>query len=461
MKVASKPQSSGAFANNLRDFDSLRDFFTSAILSSIVDLPFLAIFLALIGYLGGNLVLVPIVTLVIVIVVSLVLRKPMKKSVEHSKIGAAQKHAMLSESINNIETIKTTATESSFLAKWESNVKQVAKSKHQFRLYSSLISNLTISIQQVSTVALVVAGVFMVEAGALTIGGLLACIILNSRALAPLSAITNIISRFELSKLALLNLNQIMAEPQERPEGAQFLSRHKIKGDIAFSRVSFSYPSQAKNALTDFNLKIKHGERIAIVGKIGAGKSTFTKMCLGLYQSNEGDVFIDGANILQIDPADLRANMGYCSQDSRLFYGTIRENIVLGRECTDDQIILDLGKDFGLDKILNNHPSGYDLQVGEMGGTLSYGQRQSICLVRALLPDPSILILDEPTSSMDQGTEALIVNGLKKHIENKTLIITTHRRSLMALVDRVVVIDNGVVTMDGSKEDILKNIDKI
>lgn len=428
-------------------------------LSTIVDLPFIIIFLSIIGYLGGSLALIPILAVLIVIISTQLFKRPMQKSVENSKIGAAQKHAILTETINNIETIKATATEAEFISKWETNLKKVSNAGRRFRTFSSITTNFTMFIQQFSTVVLVVMGVFKVESAELTIGGLLACIILNSRALAPLAGITNILSRIEISKLALMNLNQIMAEPVERPSNVRYLEHKEIKGDVVFDKVFFSYPSQPHNALNGLDLKIKAGERVGIIGKMGAGKSTITRLCLGLYQIERGKLFIDDADVMQIDPADLRANIGYCSQDCKLFYGSIRENIMLGRQHADDDVILKLSALFGVNQFVNQHPAGFDLQIGETGEVLSLGQRQSICLLRALIHDPKVIILDEPTSSMDSGSEAVVMKGLLKYLDNQTLILTTHRRSLLRLVDRVVVIDKGKVVMDGRRDEVLRNID--
>lgn len=455
MKLTGKPESAGAFANNLRDFDNLREFFTSATLTTIVDVPFIFLFIVIIAYIGGAVAWIPFVATPIVIIATYFFEAPMRRAIESAKTGAAQKHAILTESISGLETIKILSAEGSVLSKWEHYVKMVAKAAVRSRFFSALAANFTIYIQHLVTVLIVVFGVYMIANGTLTVGGLIACVILSGRALAPLGQITNILTRFELSRLALSNLNQVMAQPQERPKANKFLSRTKIRGEIEFSNLTFSYPDQPVCAIEGLNIRIKEGEKVGLIGRIGAGKSTLVKLCLGLYPIGKGAVRVDGADIAQIDPADLRQNIGYCAQSNRLFYGSIRENILLGRDGITDEKILRFAKIAGVDSFIARHPAGYDLQVGEAGDGLSGGQQQAVNLARALVTEPKIVILDEPTSAMDTTTEQELIQSLKTYFTDQTLLLATHRPSLLQLVDRIIVLNDGKVAADGPRDEVM------
>lgn len=460
MKLSGKPQSAGAFANNLREFDTLREFFTSATLTSIVDVPFLLLFIGIVSYIGGHIAWIPLTAAPIVVIATYLFEKPMRRAVESVKVGAAQKHAILTEAIHNLETIKILSAEGVMQRKWEHFVNLVSKVAVKTRFFSSLAANFTMYMQQIVTVALVVVGVYMIQAGTLTVGGLIACIILSGRALAPLGQITNIITRFEMSRLALSNLNHVMAEPLERSKKDKFLHREKMKGDIEFYDVSFRYPNQSLPAVSHVSFKVNAGERVGIIGKVGAGKSTLARLAMSLYAADDGTISIDGTNVAQLDPADLRYNVGFCSQDSRLFYGSVRDNILLGKHGVSDDEMIKFAKIAGVDHFISKHPSGYDFEIGEAGEGLSGGQQQSINLTRTLLLNSPVLILDEPTSSMDNTSEAEIIKGLAGFLKNQTLIIATHRLSLLSLVNRLIVLDEGKVIMDGPRDEVLSSLSR-
>ena len=402
IKMAARPPSVGAFANNLREFESIRDFITSATVVTLVDLPFVLLFLLVIWFIGGPLVYVPLVCIPIVIVYGILIQSPLRRSVEATYRASAQKGATLIESLTAVETIKHLGAESEVQRKWEQLTGHIAHWGVRSRLLSASVSNVATFFQQMSQVGIVVLGVYLIAEGELSMGALIAGVILVGRALAPMAQVANLAVRYYQAKTALGSLNNVMELPIERPEDKSFLSREQFQGDIELDDVSFSYPGEEKVALRNISFTISAGEKVAIIGKVGSGKTTIEKLMLGLYDPDSGAVRIDGADLRQVDPADLRRSIGYVPQDIMLFYGSVRENIVLGAPYADDNEILEVAKIAGVMDFVNQHPHGFDMQVGERGEQLSGGQRQAIAIARALLLDPPVLMLDEPSNSMDQ-----------------------------------------------------------
>ncbi|WP_419419542.1 type I secretion system permease/ATPase [Legionella sp. D16C41] len=460
IQLMNKPNSVGAFVNNLREFEVLRDFFTSATLTTIIDLPFVLLFFVIIAYIGSWLVMIPLIIVPLLLLSAYILEKPMREAVIKALQGSMQKHAVLVEAVTALETIKALNAEGQLQRKWEQYVGTTARDSLKMRYFSNLIISITNYGQQFITIGMIALGVYLVESGDLSLGGLIATNILAGRILAPLSSLANILTRLQQAKLSLENLNQLMALPVERPENKRFIHRPKIEGNIEFDKVSFQYPGQQLLALDKVSFKIKAGERIAVIGRIGSGKSTIQRLILGLYQPKEGNIYIDGINIEQIDPVDLRKNMGFVPQDSMLFYGTVRDNIAMGMPWADDAAILQAGHLGGVDKFVNHHPEGFDMMIGERGEGLSGGQRQSIALARGLLSDPPIWLFDEPTSAMDMSTEQETIQRLLSLKEKKTIIVVTHRVSLFPLVDRLILMDNGHIILDGPKNEVIDVLQK-
>ena len=456
MRLAFRPKSSGSFANQLREFETLREFFSSATLVAFIDLPFVFLFILLIGYIGGDIAWVPLLSVPIVIVSTLVLQGPLRSWVRKSFKEGAQKHALLVESISGLETIKSFGAESRMQRNWENFVSQSASSSNAVRFFGSLALNFTGFIQQLSYVLIIVVGVYLIAKGELSTGGLIACSILSARAMAPLTQIVSLLSKLNQSRTALDALNKIVELPTERGEAQSYLHRPNLQGDIQFKDVSFSYPDQKMKALDGFNLSIKAGEKIGVVGRIGSGKSTFEKLILNLYTADEGSIQIDGTDIRQIDPADLRRNIGYMPQDIYLFYGSVRDNITLGADHVTDAEILKAGTLSGVHDFVRHHPMGYDMPVGEGGVSLSGGQRQSVAVARALVRNPSILLLDEPSAMMDHVSEAQLIQKLRSMMHDKTVVIISHRLPLLDLADRIVVMDKGRIIADGPKAEVLR-----
>lgn len=456
IKMDSRPRSVGAFVNTVQAFESFRDFITSSTLVVLIDMPFAVLYVCVIAMLAGNIALVPLIMMPLVIIVGILLQLPLTELTKESFQHAAEKQATLIESLGGIEAIKSSGAEGSTQQRWESVVKLSAKLGIKLRMVSNTAVNFTVLTQQLASVLVVIFGVYKISEGEITTGALIACTILTGRALAPMAQVASLMTRYFQSVNALQSVDQVMQLPVERPPGVKHLHRPYLSGDIEFRDVNFNYPAEEVSSLKNVNVRIRAGERVGIIGRIGSGKTTFAKMLIGLYQPTEGSILIDDTDILQIDPAELRDNIGYVPQDIVLFYGSVKENICLGAPYSDDAEILRAAQIAGVDRFVSQHPQGYDMQVGERGQSLSGGQRQSISLARALLRDPSILVLDEPTNSMDDSTEAQLRSTLKDQVYGRTLILVTHKGSMLSLVDRLIVFDNGKVVADGKKEDVIK-----
>lgn len=455
IKMESRPPSVGAFANNLHEFESFRDFLTSATLTTLIDLPFLFIFLAVIYMLGGDLALIPLCILPLAILGSLAVQSPLKNTINELFKFSSQKGATLIESLTNLDSIKSTGAESQVQKQWEQNIGQIARLSLKSRFLSSMAVNFSTFLQQMATVAVVIYGVYKISEGDLTTGGLIACTILTGRALAPVTQVASLLTRYHQARASLGSLNSLMSMPVEREPGKKFLHRPAFKGAIEFKNISFSYPDQPIKALDNISFKINAGERVGFIGRIGSGKSTIEKLMLKLYEAQEGSILIDGTDIRQIDPSDLRRQIGYVPQDISLMFGSVKDNITLGARFADDASILRAAEITGVTNFVNRHPTGFDLPVGERGSSLSGGQRQSIAVARALLLSPPIFIMDEPSNSMDNSTEEAFKQRFSDQLNSQTLILVTHRASLLSLVDRLIVLDGCKIVADGPKATVL------
>jgi len=460
IKLKEKPRSVGSFANSIRDFDSIRSFYSSSALVAFIDLPFVFIFLMVISYVAGRLVFVPIAIIIAIIGYGLLVRRPLQKSIESTTDSSSRRNGLLIEALSNLETIKSFNASSSVQWGWEERTGDIAGKSLRSRILSSSLSTVSVFFTQLSTVAIVVTGVYLIKEGELTMGGLIATVILSSRTIAPMSQVASLLSSYQQMKTSLNGLNELMDKDVERPEKKNFLRRPIFRGSIEFKDVSFCYPDETNKALDGVSIKINPKERVGIIGQVGSGKSTFSKLLLGLYEPTEGSVFVDGIDIQQMDPADLRHNVSYVPQDVTLFSGTVRENIVFKAPHSDDEAILEAVKIGNVNALTDRHPMGLDLFVGERGANLSGGQRQSVAVARAMLTESSIVLLDEPTNSMDFTTEAKVIQNLKKATEGKTTIVITHKPSILAIVDRLIVMDGGKVVMDGPKNEVLQKLGK-
>ena len=455
LKMSDWPQSTGALASQLREFESIRNFFTASTLATVVDLPFALIFLLVIYYIGGPMIAVPLIIIALLLLYSLLLVKPLKASIEATYEASAQKNAHLIESLHSIKTIKTLGAANYSQWVWEESSGTIANKSMRARLLSTSIGVITNLLVQVNTVGLIAFGIYRISDLELSLGGLIAIVMLSSRAVGPMGQIASLIASYEQTRTAFRSLDELMQKQVERPEGKAYVRRPEFEGGIRFRDVDFSYPESPRPTLAGIDLKIQAGEHIGIIGKVGSGKTSLLKLIIGLYQAESGSISVDDIDIHQIDPADLRRNIGYLAQDIELLRGTIRENIAYKDLQVNDEKLLKAAEVCGVDLFVNQLPKGFDTQVGEHGSFLSGGQRQAIALGRAVLLEEPILILDEPTNSFDNTTESIVKKRLFDYTRDKTLLLVTHKAPMLELVERLVVVDEGRIVMDGPKSDVL------
>lgn len=456
IRLENRPLSVGSFASNLRSFETVRDFITSATITTFIDIPFALIFIVVMAWIAWPMVIPVIVGGLLMLIYALSAQTKMHELSETTYRAGAMKNATLIESLVGLETIKALGIESVMQTKWERNTAYLSEVSGKLKLLSATINNGSNVLQQIVTVVMIYMGVYLMTDNVITMGGLIASTMLAGRALAPISQAAALMTQYHNASTALTSLETVMNNPIERPVESSFLSRKTFAGDIEFREVSFNYPGSEQNALKNVSFKIKAGEHVAILGRMGSGKSTLHKMVLGLFQPVSGAVLIDGIDLRQLDPAELRRNVGYVQQDTQLFFGSMRENLTVSAPHADDATIVHAAKIGGIEEFINIHPKGYDMSVGERGETLSGGQRQGVGIARAFINHPSIVLLDEPTSAMDHSGEELVKQRLKVESAGKTLILISHRSSLFDLVDRIIVIDSGRIMADGPKADIIE-----
>lgn len=456
VRMEARPESVGSFAANLRAFETVRDFIASATVTALVDLPFVLLFVIALAWLSPWLVLPPLICTLAVIASAWIAQAKMHELTETTYRASAQRNATLVESLVGLEAIKTLGAEGPIQRRWERTTLFLAQTGAQLKLLSSMVVNFTQFIQQAVSIVVVIVGVYLLMEAKLTMGGIIAASMLAGRMLAPLGQVAALLTQYHNARTSLAGVEQQMKLPVERPDNMPFLHRTTFRGEIRFSEVTFRYPEREQAALKRVSFTLKAGEKVGIIGRIGSGKTTLEKLVLGLYQPSEGAVQVDGVDVRQIDPAELRRAIGFVPQDATLFYGTLKENIALGAPFADDAAILAAADIAGVTEFANTHPRGFDMMVGERGESLSGGQRQAVAVARALLHDPPMLLLDEPTSSMDHQSEERLRLRLREYARNKTIILVTHRTSLLDLVDRLIVIDNGQIMADGPKAQVVE-----
>lgn len=454
--MADRPASVGSFAANLRAFESVREFVASATITTLVDIPFVLVFFVVIAWISPWLVLPPLFCIVVLIVASMVVQQKMQELVEVTQRATSQRNATLVESLVGIETVKFMVAESAFQRKWEQTTVFLAQTGTKLKLLSSTIMSMVQFLQQFVTVVVVIVGVYLLVDNQLSMGGIIAASMLAGRAMAPFGQVAGLLMQYHNAKSGLASVEQHMKTQPERADASVFLHRNGFQGSIEFKNVSFSYPGQQQAVLRNVSFKIQAGEKIAFIGRVGSGKSTIQRLVLGLYQPTEGAILIDGIDLRQIDPAELRRAAGFVSQDVSLFFGTLKENIALGAPYADDQDIIAAAEVAGVTEFANRHPRGFDMLIGERGESLSGGQRQAVGIARAVLNDSPILLLDEPSSAMDHQSEDMLKARLQRFTRGKTVILVTHRTSLLELVDRLIVLDNGKIMADGPKAQVVE-----
>lgn len=458
IRMEARPPSVGAFARHLQEFESIREFFTSATISALIDLPFAILFLILIWLMAGNLVLAPIIGVVILIIYSALIQAPLRRAIEEGSRLASQKYANLIESLAGLETLKLFGAQSQFQYRWEEAVAHMANWNIKSRRITDGIQNAAGFIQQTANIGMVILGVYLIAEGNLTMGGLIAATMLSGRAIGPLVQLSLLSTRYNQAKSSLIIIEKVMAMPDEQEGGKRYIHRPIIKGKIELDKVTFRYPNSPIASLRDLSLTINPGEKVAIIGRIGSGKTTLERLIMGLYQPTEGHVRIDDTDIAQLHHIDIRRNIGCVPQESVLFYGTIRENITLGRPLTDDRDVMEAANRAGVTVFTQQDPAGLERQVGEGGMLLSGGQRQAVAIARAMLAHPPVLLMDEPTSAMDNRSEMQIKHQLSQLNPNNTLLLITHKTTMLDVVDRIIVMEKGSIIADGPKESIMHDL---
>ncbi|MCW8895090.1 MAG: type I secretion system permease/ATPase [Sulfurimonas sp.] len=460
LNMASKPGSVGSFASNLKDFDSIRGFFTASSIATMIDLPFTIIFLFIIYIIGDWLVAIPMISALIIIIYSSIVERPMRHSVQSTYEASARKNSVLIESIAALETIKALGISGQYQWKWEEATGDVAQKGLNSKILSNSISTFVNFVVQLNTVAIVIGGVYAIGEKSLSMGGLIAVVMLGSRTLAPLGQVASLIANFQQTKTAYDGINNIMQLSVERDEAKKFVHRPTFKGKIEFQHVSLIYPNTEKKILDDVSFVINPGESVGIIGTNGSGKTSIEKLILGLYEPTEGSILIDGIDIKQIDPADLRRSISYVPQDVVLFQGTLKDNIIFRSPDASDEDILYVSKLSGISDFVDKHPMGYDMPIGERGDGLSGGQKQSISVARAFIHPAPIILLDEPTNSMDSMHENNFINTLASYKKNKTTLLISHKNNLLALSQRLILLDQGRVVLDGTYAEVVKKLNR-
>ena len=458
MRMDAKPESTGGLVNNLREFESLREFFSSSTLLACIDVPFLVLFLFILSFIAGPMVIIPLCAMPILLFAGLILQAGAKRSAETGYKQNMHKNALLVEIVNGLETLKCCMAESRMQRLWETVVGVSAKSAGEARKYNNLAVSISTLVTQLVTVGMVIWGVYRIRDGELTVGGLIGANILVGRAMAPLMQLATLLTRLQNSRVSLQALDILMTLPVENQEENTLVDFGMLEPSFALEDVSFAYPGAERDSLANISLRIKPGEKVGIIGRMGSGKSTMGKLLIGLYPPKEGAVKFGDVDVRQLPGADLRGRVGFLPQEVVLFYGTIRDNIALGDPSINDHLILRAASLAGAMDFIRSNPAGFGAQVGEQGRNLSGGQRQAVALARALVRDPGVLILDEPTSNMDIGSEQRVQKHLQDIIGDKTLILITHRLSMLSMVDRLIVMEGGHVLLDGPKEAVLRRL---
>ncbi|EIF6499134.1 type I secretion system permease/ATPase, partial [Escherichia coli] len=464
VKMSDRPSSSGSYASNLREYESVREFMTSATLLAFVDLPFILLFISVIGLVGGWLAVVPLTLVPLVILAGILLQRPLSRHINASMRESSQRQGLLVEALDGIETLKLNNAVNWVQRRWDGYTASVARSSIRVKNTSNVIICFSTAVQQLNTVLLVILGTYLIHSddphNRITMGALIAAVILSGRALAPLGQIASLATRFQQARLAMQGVNDIVHRPVERESQTHYLTVKDIQGEFRFSDVSFSYKPGLPDALCGLSLCIRPGERVGIIGSIGCGKSTLLKMMVGLYRQNRGQITLDGVAMQQLDPCFVRDKVFLLEQNPRIFLGTLRENLQLSRlpgSLSDVDMINAAGR-FGFDRFIRHHPRGLDMQTGEGGQGLSGGQRQMVALTRMVLGSPRVVLLDEPTTGLDLQTESVVLKGLSHWSRGRTMVVVTHRLQVLNIVDRIVVMNEGRVMMDGPRDEILKKL---
>ena len=456
LKLASQKGSTGGLVNTVREFENLRDFCTSASLATVVDIPFIILFIVVIAIIGGPIAFVPALAVPIVLFIGIFIQPFLSRYSQEGMEQGHSKQGTLVEMVSGLETLKSLGSDKLFHDRWEKAVDEHSNVGLKSRMFSQVAINSAATAQQVSQIGIVAVGFVLIMNGELSMGALIACVIISGRCLAPLGQLANLLTRYNHAKTAYGALDKLMHEPSEDVSSRDFIRRTKMRGKVEFKNVSFKYPESSVKVLNDVSFQVEAGEKVGILGKIGSGKSTILRLAAGLYDPDEGAILVDDTDIRQIIPEDIRKNMAMILQDVFLFSGSIRENINMGYPEISDEDILHAAEVSGVQDFLGGLPNGYDLKLRDRGEGLSGGQKQALAICRALVRKSPILMMDEPTSSMDINSEQKLIHRLEKELKDRTVLVVTHRPTVVALVDRLIVIEQGKVVANGPKDDVIK-----
>ncbi len=457
MRLELKKGSTGALAGLMRELEALRDFFASATLTAVVDVPFILLTLVIVWIIGGPVVIVPALMVPLVVLVGWLTHPALERLSARAMGEGLLKQSVLVETIGGLETVKTSGAAPLLTRRWRKAVEQHSDSSLRQRLVASIGVTFATSAGTISYAGVVIVGVTLIAERELTMGGLIACSILAGRAIAPLAQISQLLSRITSTRTAYRQINEMMKMPPEGPEG-EALALSRVEGKIEFRNVGFRYPGAPERALDGLSFTVNPGEHVALLGRVGSGKSTIARLVLGLYPPEEGLIMIDGTDLRQLNPNELRAQIGAAMQESVLLTGSVRENIQLGRLRVTDEELIRVSQISGTHQFMGQIANGYDLRLADRGEGLSGGQRQSIAIARALGGRPPIVLLDEPSSAMDAQTEGALIQRLQEELKNRTVILITHRPPLLQLAQRIILLDQGKIVSDGPRDTVLKQI---
>lgn len=461
IRLEHRPQSIGIFANSMKDFEVLRDFFSSASLVVLADLPFVLMFIALVAVVGGPLVWVLVGAVVVVLALSLLVQKPLMGSMRENMKESGDKQSVLVETVLNLELLKAHNAEGYLQRRWEQSNLAAADSYRKMRSLTNAVTGAISLLSQVVTVFIVVWGVYLIHDNQLTLGGLIACVILAGRAISPLGSVMGLAARYQQAKASLEILDGLMKRPRDRDPDKRYVVPELVRGQLEAVDLEFAYPGESKvPVIRRVNLQLAPGAHLGLLGRLGSGKSTLIRLMAGLYEPLGGSVRVDGVDMRQMDPAELRTRLGYVSQDAQLFMGTLRENLILADSWISDARIVQVLQELDMYEFVARHPKGLDMPLTEGGGGLSGGQRQMVSLARLMLRDPAVVFMDEPTSSMDQNSENRVIEVLGCWLKGRTLVLSTHRPQLLEWVESLAVMDNGQCLAVGPKEEIIQKLSR-
>ena len=452
------PKSNGSVASLVKDFETFQQFFTSVTILLLIDIPFMFLFLYVIYVVGGSMVYVPLLIIPMVCFVALVVQPFLKRMAVSSVQGGEAKQTVLLETLQNIETVKSISGSEKLRTRWLNAVDEQADVNVKTKFYNQIATSFSSTALMFNQIIIVSYGVILIGSGDLSMGGLIGCMIISGRALAPVSQIAQVLGRLNISLQGYGRINEFMKVTSREEEARAYVERKELTGSISTQNLTFRYPESQTKLFDNLSFEIKEGQKVAVLGKIGSGKSSLVRILLGLYLPDDGLVMVGGTNVSQIRPEDMRANFGIVHQNVALFSGTIRDNIALGVDDYEDEFLVKVAEVSGIMDWLGKLPNGFDYEVSEGGKELSGGQRQTVALARALMRRPHYLLLDEPTANMDTGTEQMVLGGLKNHLTDETVVIVTHRMAPLALVDRIIVLENGRVAIDGPKDLVIQRL---